>query len=131
MIKSLKIKLILSHLIVFVLGIATPIGIYMISSGGEHYHAHTRDPKGMEAWVCNYMTTRLSLTADQVTQIKPIIHQSVQQMDQLNKDSSTKANAVLDDTDAQIEKLLTPAQQAEFTKMTTERKHSFHHEHGF
>ena len=71
------------------------------------------------------LTERLSLTKDQATQIEKILVQSQDQMKKMNSDGKTDRSEFrkkMDDTQAQIEKLLDDKQKVEFKKMQDERR---------
>lgn len=71
------------------------------------------------------LTERLSLTKDQATQIEKILVQSQDQMKKMSSDGKTDRSEFrkkMDDTQAQIEKLLDAKQKVEFKKMQDERR---------
>jgi Spy/CpxP family protein refolding chaperone len=73
------------------------------------------------------LTERLSLTKDQAAQIEKILIQSQDQMKKMNSDGKTDRSEFrkkMDETQAQIEKLLDDKQKAEFKKMQDERRKS-------
>ncbi len=75
-----------------------------------------------------HMTKALNLTADQQTQIKPLLDARRQQMMQMHEDKSltredrmTKFKALDDDTHAKIAAVLNDTQKAKFAKMEERR----------
>jgi hypothetical protein len=71
------------------------------------------------------LTERLSLTKDQATQIEKILVLSQDQMKKMSSDGKTDRSEFrkkMDDTQAQIEKLLDAKQKVEFKKMQDERR---------
>jgi protein CpxP len=75
-----------------------------------------------------HMTKQLNLSADQQTQIKPILVSRDQQMQQLWQDQSTspqerraKGKAIQDDSKAKIEAILNDTQKQKFEQMMEHR----------
>ena len=71
------------------------------------------------------LTERLSLTKDQATQIEQILIQSQDQMKKMSSDGKTDRSEFrknMNETQAQIEKLLDDKQKVEFKKMQDERR---------
>ncbi len=117
------IKLILSHLIVFVLGGVSVIGIMGVDEmyWGDKTH-RPRHPKEFEQRVVGFLTDRLHLTADQVAKLTPIISDTNLQMENLRKTTDSQAESILSDSKTKVEAILTPDQQTEFKKLEDERK---------
>jgi hypothetical protein len=72
---------------------------------------------------------RLSLSDDQVAQIKPILADRFQQMQTLRADTSlseqdrhAKVRAIMQDSNSKIESLLNDTQKQQFEKMQAERR---------
>jgi Spy/CpxP family protein refolding chaperone len=71
------------------------------------------------------LTERLSLTKDQAAQIEKIYIQSQDQMKKMNDEGKSDRSAfrkMMEDTQAQVEKVLDDKQKAEFKKMQDERR---------
>lgn len=75
------------------------------------------------------MKSELSLTDDQVTKLKGISEKYVQSFEQLRKDtlitvatSRAKARKLFADEQSEINRVLTPAQQAKWTEIKAKRK---------
>jgi Spy/CpxP family protein refolding chaperone len=85
-----------------------------------------------------HMTKALNLTADQQTQINPLLEARRQQMMQMHADQSlsredrmTKFKALDDDTHVKIAAVLDDKQKAKFEKMQERREeHMEHMDHG-
>lgn len=79
------------------------------------------------------MTKHLSLTQDQQTQIKPILENRDQQLNQLYQDSSmskadrrSKSKDIRDDAKSKIDPILNDEQKAKFDSMGSRHHHSHH-----
>lgn len=79
------------------------------------------------------MTKRLSLTQDQQTQIKPILEDRDQQLNQLWQDTSmsktdrrAKSKGIRDDAKSKIDPILNDEQKAKFDSTGTRHHHSRH-----
>jgi Spy/CpxP family protein refolding chaperone len=75
------------------------------------------------------LSKRLSLTADQQTQIKPILVARQQQMEALHQDQTAsqqdkmaKMKSLRDDSNAKIEAVLTDTQKQKFEKMQAKQQ---------
>lgn len=82
------------------------------------------------------LTTELGLTADQQTQVKPILDTLHSQMQSIHQDTSlapkdrmAKAKEARETANSQINALLQPDQQAKFAAMQA-KMHGRHHEGG-
>jgi Spy/CpxP family protein refolding chaperone len=94
-------------------------------AGQEMHRGH--GPMSTEQQLA-HMTKALNLTADQQTQIKPLLDARRQQMMQMHEDKSltredrmTKFKALDDDTHAKIAAVLNDTQKAKFAKMEERR----------
>ena len=103
-------------------------------SGQEMHHGH--GPMTTEQQLA-HMTKALNLTADQQTQIKPLLDARRQQMMQMHEDKSltredrmTKFKALDDDTHAKISAVLNDQQKAKFEKMQERRDEHMEHASG-
>ncbi len=90
-------------------------------SGDSH---RTFDP-GRQAM---HLGKRLSLTSDQVAQIKPILADRFQQMQNLRADTSlteqdrhAKARAIMQDSNSKIESVLNDTEKQQYEQMLAER----------
>ncbi|HEY3763153.1 MAG TPA: hypothetical protein VGN23_15515 [Verrucomicrobiae bacterium] len=73
------------------------------------------------------LTTRLSLTADEQTKVKPILEKQMQEMsalssDQDRQDRRTKMMAIRDETMTNMQVVLTPDQFTQYQQMTQRRR---------
>jgi Spy/CpxP family protein refolding chaperone len=80
-----------------------------------------------------HLTKELSLTADQQSQIKPLLESSHQQMQQLHEDQAlsredrmTKMKGIMDDTHTKIEAVLNDQQKQKFEAMMQRREEHMH-----
>lgn len=100
-------------------------------AGQEMHHGH--GPMTTEQQLA-HMTKALNLTADQQTQIKPLLDARRQQMMQMHEDKSltredrmTKFKALDDDTHAKISAVLNDQQKTKFEKMQERRDEHMEH----
>jgi len=96
------------------------------AAGQEMHHGHA--PMTTEQQLA-HMTKALDLTAEQQTQIKPLLDARRQQMMQTHEDKSltredrmTKFKALDDDTHVKVEAVLDAKQKAKFEKMQERRE---------
>jgi len=96
-----------------------------------------RDPAQMEARHLEMMTKQLSLTPDQVTQVKTIDDAQQSQMTALRQDTSTpqqdkrsKMMAIRQDTQAKIRAILTDEQKPKYDAMLAREKERMEHRGG-
>jgi Spy/CpxP family protein refolding chaperone len=78
-----------------------------------------------EAWNVSAMRTlekRLRLTPEQVEKVQALLDARVVELRATREETMTKTNRILDQLIAEIDKVLTPEQVAEFTKLHTQRK---------
>jgi Spy/CpxP family protein refolding chaperone len=71
------------------------------------------------------LTRKLDLTSDQQGKIKPIIHDTVQQVQKIHREEIDKVGQLLKASDDQIAAILTPDQKAELQQMIDERQKDF------
>lgn len=83
------------------------------------------------------LTKRLGLSADQSTKITSILQDRQQQLQAARGDSSlsaqdrrAKVRSIQEDTDTQINAVLTPAQQTQYTTMKQNMKNRWQNGHG-
>jgi len=93
---------------------------------GQH---RTFDP----AQQAEHLGQRLGLSSDQVAQIKPILTDRFQKMQNLRADNSlsqddrhAKAEAIMNDSNSKIESLLNDTQKQQFEQMLAQRHHHQH-----
>ena len=89
---------------------------------------HTKDPDKQ----AQHLGKKLSLSSDQVAQIKPVLENRAQQMQALRADTSlskqdrrTKAQAIMQDSKTKIEAVLNDQQKQQFEQMLAQR-HAHH-----
>lgn len=110
---------------------SAPTGSDSSQSAGPQHGAP--DPQKQAA----RLTKRLGLSADQSTKISTILQNRQQQISALRSDSSlsqqdrhTKMHAIQQDSDTQINAVLTPAQQTQYANMKQMMKNRTQNGHG-
>ncbi|GLQ50756.1 hypothetical protein ACFFJT_05590 [Dyella flava] len=101
--------------------------------GGWQGHQHAAPDPQQQA---SRLTSRLGLSADQTTKITTILQNQQQQMTALRGDSSmsqddrrAKMHAIREDTDTQINAVLTPAQLTQYTQMKQQMRNRMQNGH--
>ena len=125
MIKLPEIKLIATHLVVFVLG-ALSVYIYFYSHPEVGFHPQQRHPGPMVETIRASLTKELQLTPDQVAKLDPILNDLGAQMEVLRKNMRGEAETVFSTANAKIATILTPDQQETFKKIEAEQKGRHH-----
>ncbi len=84
-----------------------------------------------------HMTKALDLTGDQQTQLKPILQNRRDQLQQLRQDSSTpksdkyaKMKALDEESNSKVEAVLTPEQKTKYESMVAKRHQQREESHG-
>lgn len=102
------------------------------TAGGERHH-HAMDPDKQ----VKHLSKKLNLSADQQSQIKPILADRQQQMQAIHedqtlspKDRRAKAMSVRDDSDAKIEAVLNDTQKQQFEQMKQQMRERHNHKNG-
>jgi protein CpxP len=100
---------------------------------GRMHHHHAPNPQHQAKW----MAKKLGLSADQQSQLEPVLADRDQQTQSLRTDSSlaprdrhAKMEALRADTQQKINGILTPAQQQQFAQMQTQMEERHHERHG-
>lgn len=96
--------------------------------GGRHHHMMSPDRQ------LKHLTKKLNLSADQKSQIKPILESCQQQIQQLRQDQSTtgpdrraKMKSINEDTHSKIEAVLNDTQKQQFQQMMQNKMQRGHH----
>lgn len=105
-------------------------GGLVVARVAMHRFFHPPGPEQMADRILRRMESRLDLTSDQVNQIRPILEKAGTTMQQVRLDSMKRVRETMDQSHAEIAKLLTPEQQKKFEEMEREH-HEFEHRHGF
>jgi hypothetical protein len=111
-----------------------PAGQRQIQGQTGNFHRNF-DPNRQAVRQVTHVGKRLGLSDDQVAQIKPILADRFQQMQNLRADTSlseqdrhTKVRALMQDSNTKIESVLNDTQKQQFEKMQAERR-SHQHNH--
>ena len=125
--KSLRWKLILAFVLVFVAGAAC--GFF----GAVHMHqvffAHMA-PDSMARHMKERLRVELSLTPDQMQKISPIVDHAASQLKTTREQTMRSVHEIFSQTHHEIQPLLTPEQRIKLEEM--EKRHSrLLHRHGF
>ena len=124
--KSLRWKLLLAFVLVFVAGAAC--GFF----GAVHMHqiffAHMA-PDSMARHMKERLRVELSLTPDQMQKISPIVDHAVSQLKTTREQTMRSVHEIFSQTHHEIQPLLTPEQRIKLEEM--EKRHSrLLHRHG-
>jgi len=103
------------------------------SGGGWQAHQHPASDPQQQA---SRLASRLGLSADQTTKITSILQNQQQQIAALRGDSSmsqddrrAKMHAIREDTDTQINAMLTPAQLTQYTQLKQQMRNRMQNGH--
>lgn len=126
---SLKGKLALAFLLVFVAGAAT--GVFLGVHHLRHHvilgPPHSGDvPDRMR----EHLRRALSLTAEQENKIAPIVDATSTKLETIRVETAERVRTVMEDSKREIAPLLTPDQQKKLEKLESEHRKMMHH-HGF
>ena len=119
--KNPKVRLILSLAAMFVLGAISGVGLTMFC----HPFFGPPRPGKIAEHLQNFLTGRLSLTADQQEKLKPITIDFAAQADKLHADSIQQFKQLADTTDDRIAPLLTPEQKTKLDQLRKQRDDDF------
>jgi Spy/CpxP family protein refolding chaperone len=126
---SLKGKLALAFLLVFVAGAATGafLGIHHLRHHVILGPPHSGDvPDRMR----EHLRRALSLTAEQENKIAPIVDATSTKLETIRVETAERVRTVMEDSKREIAPLLTPEQQKKLEKLESEHRKMMHH-HGF
>ena len=101
----------LAAVLIFVIGFAGGA----LAFNAYQKWSRTRDSRGGErAARFEAMLDRLQLSNDQKTQVKQIVDETRQQLDGLRKESEPRFNAIRQQADERLQKVLSPEQWKQF-----------------
>ena len=120
--KNPKVRLILSLVAMFVLGAISGVGL---SQFCHPFFFGPPRPGKIAEHMQDFLTERLTLTADQQEKLKPIIADFATQADKLHADSIQQFKQLGDSTDDRIAALLTPEQKAKLDQLRKQRDDDF------
>jgi Spy/CpxP family protein refolding chaperone len=126
---SLKGKLALAFLLVFVAGAATGafLGLHHLTHHIVLGPPHSGDvPDRMR----EHFRRALSLTAEQESKIAPIIDATSAKLETIRVETAERVRTVMEESKRQVAPLLTAEQQKKLEKLDSEHRKMMHH-HGF
>ena len=126
---SLKGKLALAFLLVFVAGVATGafLGIHHLTHHIILGPPHSGDvPDKMR----EHLRRALGLTAEQENKIAPIVEATSAKLETIRVETAERVRAVMEESKKEVAPLLTPEQQKKLDKLETEHRKMMLH-HGF
>ena len=126
---SLKAKLALAFLLVFVAGVATGafLGFHHLSHHIIMGPPHSGDvPDRMR----EHMRRALGLTAEQEKKISPIIDATSAKLETIRIETAERVRTVMEESKKEVAPLLTPEQQKKLDALETEHRKMMLH-HGF
>jgi Spy/CpxP family protein refolding chaperone len=126
---SLKGKLALAFLLVFVAGAATGafLGLHHLTHHIVLGPPHSGDvPDKMR----EHFRRALGLTAEQENKIAPIIDATSAKLETIRVETAERVRTVMEESKRQVAPLLTPEQQKKLEKLDSEHRKMMHH-HGF
>ncbi|MDP9098867.1 MAG: hypothetical protein M3N48_07725 [Verrucomicrobiota bacterium] len=126
---SLKAKLALASLLVFVAGAATGafLGLHHLTHHIVLGPPHSGDvPDKMR----EHFRRALGLTAEQESKIAPIIDATSAKLETIRVETAERVRTVMEESKRQVAPLLTPEQQQKLEKLDSEHRKMMHH-HGF
>jgi len=126
---SLKGKLALAFLLVFVAGAATGafLGLHHLTHHSVLGPPHSGDvPDKMR----EHFRRALGLTAEQENKIAPIIDATSAKLETIRVETAERVRTVMEQSKKEIAPLLTPEQQKKLDKLDSEHRKMMYH-HGF
>ncbi len=126
---SLKGKLALAFLLVFVAGAATGafLGLHHLTHHIVLGPPHSGDvPDRMR----EHFRRALGLTAEQENKIAPIIDATSSKLETIRVETAERVRTVMEESKRQVAPLLTPEQQKKLEKLDSEHREMMNH-HGF
>ena len=126
---SLKGKLALAFLLVFVAGVATGafLGLHHLTHHIVLGPPHSGDvPDRMR----EHLRRALGLTAEQENKIAPIVDATSAKLETIRVETAERVRTVMEDSKKEIAPLLTPEQQKKLEKLDSEHRKMMLH-HGF
>jgi Spy/CpxP family protein refolding chaperone len=126
---SLKGKLALAFLLVFVAGVATGafLGLHHLTHHVVLGPPHSGDvPDKMR----EHFRRALGLTAEQENKIAPILNATSAKLETIRVETAERVRTVMEDSKREIAPLLTPEQQKKLEKLDSEHRKMMLH-HGF
>jgi Spy/CpxP family protein refolding chaperone len=126
---SLKGKLALAFLLVFVAGVATGafLGLHHLT-----HHVILGPPNSGDVpdRMREHLRRVLGLTADQENKIAPIVDATSSKLETIRVETAERVRTIMEDSKKEIAPLLTPEQQKKLDKLESEHRKMMLH-HGF
>jgi Spy/CpxP family protein refolding chaperone len=92
-------------------------------------HKH-RNHENLSAMMMKRLESDLKLTPEQVQKIKPIVDQSVRELEAIRSKTISQSSEIISRSEERITQELTPDQQKRFQKIQQERRKHFKEPHG-
>jgi Spy/CpxP family protein refolding chaperone len=123
MTNSLRWKLILAFVLVFLAGAAT--GFF----GAAHLGIFFRHPASgaIAQHMKEHLRSELKLTPEQVEEISPIVDQATANLEAKREQTGREVRAIFEDMHARIAPLLTPEQRKRLEEMEQRHRQMMHH----
>lgn len=100
--------------VVFVLGMAAGAGLSRVMRFGPPFGRRPPPPPPSPAAMADRLTRELTLTPEQRTQLEVVLRQGSERLERFHKETGDAYAKLRKELDADIERLLTPEQQAKF-----------------
>jgi len=124
--KSLRWKLILAFVMVFLAGVAC--GFF--GTFHAHYFFARMDSESMAQHMKQRLRTELKLTPQQMQQISPIIDRAASQLKTKREQTMRDVHEIFEQTHRDMQPFLTPQQRTRLEELEKRHRHLLHR-HGF
>jgi Spy/CpxP family protein refolding chaperone len=124
--KSLRWKLILAFVLVFLAGVAC--GFF--GTVHEHHFFARMDSESMAQHMKQRLRTELKLTPEQMQQISPLIDHAASQLKTKREQTMRDVHEIFEQTHRAMEPFLTPEQRIRLEHLEKRHRHLLHR-HGF
>ena len=124
--KSLRWKLILAFVLVFLAGVAC--GFFGIVHA--HYFFARMDSESMAQHMKQRLRAELKLTSEQMQQISPIIDRAASQLKTKREETMRYVHEIFEQTHRDMQPFLTPEQRTRLEELEKRHRHLLHR-HGF
>ena len=124
--KSLRWKLILAFVLVFLAGVAS--GFF--GTLHAHYFFARMDSESMAQHMKQRLRAELKLTPQQMQQISPVIDRAASQLKTKREQTMHDVHEIFEQTHRDMQPFLTPEQRTRFEELEKRHRHLLHR-HGF
>jgi Spy/CpxP family protein refolding chaperone len=108
--------------VVFALGAATGFGVSRFVRPRPPFGRGPGPPPPSPAMVADRMTRDLGLTSEQRTKVEEVLRQNANRLERFHAATGQQYDALRQELDADIERVLTPEQQAKFRTLRPPRR---------